>query len=114
MVTMDSQIRKDIRDMLDRIIMAGGRRKKSSTRTGQGLRAYGLRAGKKRKTTKTVTRKVTRRVARPKLVSRTMCGSSGTRKRKTSTRSGRARAAVNPWVKHVRQYARAHGITYSE
>jgi hypothetical protein len=84
---MDSSIRRDYRAQLERIIASGGaRKKKRKTRKsgmgeydGDGLRAYGLRAGMR-------------------------AGKKKAAKKKTT----------NPWIKHVKAYAKSHGLTYNE
>ena len=85
--------------MLDRIIKSGGSRRTGVRRTStrrSGLRAPmragrgdGLRAGIR----------------------------AGARKPRSTTRKPRAtssRRPANPWIAHVKKFARDHGLTYAE
>jgi len=89
---MSESGRREVRKQLERIILSGG--KKSKTRKKKGgtyefmEMGAGIYAGKKRKST---------------------------RKSASGLRAyGITKKPANPWVKHVKQYAKSHGLTYGE
>lgn len=139
---MDRRIREDVKRYLSRVIASGGSRRKKYSRgmslyelEGEGRRrrrrkrksprmslssASGLYAGRRRKRRVGVVRRrrkpsllvAGRRRRRPSSLV------AGRRRRRASgVRAGlRAygRKPVNPWIQHVKQYARSHGMSYRD
>lgn len=88
-----AQVRQEIRNMLNRIILAGGKRKTSKK---YGMGAYELEGdGRKKRMTKPKSKKE-------------MGGL-----RAYGLKAGK-KMTMNPWIKHVKAYAKAHGMSYNE
>lgn len=126
----EAEVRKDIRNMLDRIILSGGKKRSkgksrksiSSKRVGAyesqgGLRAYGIPAGARAGTR---AGKRSRSMTRSRMSmtrSRSMMGMG--KKSKSMTKTGRrkkmtGKSPASAWIRHVKQYAKDHGINYAE
>lgn len=105
----EADIRRDVRSMLHRIIAAGGSRRKKGMKSTKGMGMYelegeGIRAGRKRKSTR--KKKISCYSSTGKgLYAR---GMSAGKKRKSPKKSS------NPWIQHVKKYARQHGMDYAE